>query len=241
MRREGGRRIGRWVRLGVGGALLLGAGIGLFFLPVPPPFQLREVVAVPKPTHLSEGELVKLVGVEKGAHLLTVSLSRVRRNLLKDPWIEEVTLARVYPGRLMVSLREQVPVALARTDGLYLVNRGGELFKRVEAGDPKNLPVITGLKGADRERILSLIPIVDRFQDNEAIRPLGLSEIHWDEKKGVTLYTMRPVIKVVLGTEQWESRLKKLGEILPEMGRREGRPLSVDLTYGKRIFVKTKT
>lgn len=221
-----------WV---VGGVILLSLLAFLFSLS---PFRLKEVVVVTPSTHLSEVELVRLTGVKRGDSLPLLSLRRVRENLLQFPWIEEVALAKAYPGRLIVSVQEQEPVALIKLDGLYLVNRHGLLFKKVTANDPRNLPVITGLSPPAKHRLLPLLALITRFQGEASLQKLGLSEIHWEEK-GVSLFTLKPVIRVLLGKDQWDRRLEKLVQILPEVG--EGKaPLSIDLTYEKRIFVKRK-
>ena len=230
---------GYWKLIIAGGGVAALLAVTLF-LP-PSIFRFREVVILGKPARLSELDLVKRMGVERGSSLLTLRLAPIRENLLKFPWIDQVTLAKAYPGRLIVSLREQEPVVLVERGGLYLVNRRGELFKKVASGDPRDFPVVTGWRDPQRDLLLSFIRIAESFQERELLRTVGLSEIHWDEKQGATLYTMRPVIKVALGQKEWERRLEKLEQILPEVGRDKGRPLSIDLTYAKRVFVKTQS
>ncbi len=212
--------------------------LALTLLPPLPPFRLKEVVVVSPPTRLSELDLVSLTGVSRGENLLTLRLKKVRQNLLKFPWIEEVALAKSYPGRLVVSVSEQQPVALVKKDQLYLVNRRGEVFKKMEAGDPKDLPVLSGQDSFSRKELLPLVELIGSFQGRPALKAAGLSEIFRSSKEGLVIFTIRPRARIVLGKEEWEKRLDRLAQILPSLtGGKKGR-LAIDLTYEKRIFVK---
>ncbi|MDO8644288.1 MAG: cell division protein FtsQ/DivIB [bacterium] len=217
---------------------LVGLAAAAYLLPPLPPFQLKEVLVMIPPTRMTETELVRQSGVVRGDNLLTLSLREVRKNILKSPWIFDVHLAKSYPGYLIVSIREQEPVALVRGKYLHLVNHEGTLFKKLEAGDPKNLPVITGLDDFSKAALKPLTDLIAEFQNREELKEIGLSEIHWNGKKGVSIYTVRPVFKAVLGHTDWPERLTRLVQILPELRTGEGGPASVDLTYEKRVFVK---
>jgi len=224
----------------LGLAAAAGAGVGLVAVTRHPTFRLREVLVLTASARLPQEELVRLAGVRQGEGLLTLSLKKVRRNLLQSPWIQEVAVARSYPGRLILSVTGQEPVALIRLDGLYLVGRDGEIFKKVEGEDPRNFPIITGLASPSAIRIARSLKLIRLFRGLTGWRELGLSEVHWGEREGVALYTERPVVRIRLGNERWEERLANLARIFPEIGRREKAPASVDLTYDNRIFVREK-
>ncbi|MBI2981445.1 MAG: FtsQ-type POTRA domain-containing protein [Deltaproteobacteria bacterium] len=221
-----------WIWLGVG------AIAALVFLPPLGPFQLKEIVVVTPPARISQNELVALARVKKGENLLLLRLREIRARLLKSPWIEGVALAKAYPGRLVISIQEQEPVALIKQDRFYLVNGKGEVFKPLEGKDPKNLPLISGLKKPKKEELMPLIDLIHSFYKQEALRPIGLSEIQWTRGKGVSLFTVRPVLKVVLGKDRWAERLERLARIAPEVSAKRGAPVLIDLTYDKRVFLK---
>ncbi|MBI2982056.1 MAG: FtsQ-type POTRA domain-containing protein, partial [Deltaproteobacteria bacterium] len=220
--------------------LWIGCGLiaALVFLPPIEPFQLREIVVVTPPTRISQNELVALAHVKKGENLLSLRLGEIRARLLKSPWIEGVALAKAYPGRLVISVQEQEPIALIKQDRFYLVNGKGEVFKPLEGKDPKNFPLISGLKKPKKEELAPLIDLIHLFYGQEALRPVGLSEIQWTREKGVSLFTVRPVLKVVLGKDRWTERLERLAHIVPEVSAKRGAPVLIDLTFDKRVFIK---
>lgn len=204
-------------------------------------FRLREIVVLTPLKHLSEIDLVRMSGVKKGQNLFWLSLEKVSLQIQPHPWIESVAVAKSYPGRLVVEVTEQQPVALVKWDQLYLVNHHGKVFKKMGAKDPKNFPIITGLGRKEESKVRDSVKLLHHFQGSETLRRSGLSEIHWEPKQGVSIFTVRPVVRAVLGKEKWEERLDRLSQILPEMKPQGRQSLSIDLTYEKRIFVKGRT
>jgi cell division septal protein FtsQ len=221
-----------WVTIGGSAALAL--------LPPLPPFRLAEIAIVSPRVRLTEVDLVRQTGVQKGQNLLTLSRRKIHANLLQSPWVEEATVSLSLPGRLILSVKEQKPVALLKTDALYLVNGKGVAFKRVGAGDPKNFPLMTGLKSGDRSEIQPLLKLITDFQGHEVLQKVGLSEVHWDPKEGVSLFTLRPVVRAALGKDEWSRRMERFSRLVPELKGKRGEVLTVDLTYEKRIFVKRR-
>ncbi|MBI2083630.1 MAG: FtsQ-type POTRA domain-containing protein [Deltaproteobacteria bacterium] len=217
---------------------LCGFVAALIFLPPLGPFQLKEIVVVTPPTRISHNDLVALANLKKGENLLSLRLREVSKRLLNSPWIEGVALAKAYPGRLLISVQEQEPVALLKDDRFYLVNRQGVIFKALEGKDPRNFPLITGLKKPKSEELLPLIALIRSFYNQDSLRLIGLSEVQWSKGKGVSLFTVKPVLKVILGKDRWEERLEKLAHIVPEVPAKRGVPVLIDLTYEKRVFLK---
>ena len=75
---------------------------------------------------LSTGEVRSIVDGLKGQNILTVELAEWRKRLMTSPWIEDVTLRRMLPSRVDVSIRERRPLGIGRVAGaLYLVDAHG--------------------------------------------------------------------------------------------------------------------
>lgn len=217
---------------------LIGFVAALIFLPPLEPFQLKEVVVVTPPSRISHNDLVALAHLKKGENLLSLRLKEVRKRILHSPWIEGVALAKAYPGRLLISVQEQEPIALLKDDRFYLVNREGVIFKALEGKDPRNFPLITGLKKPTSEELLTVIGLIRSFYNHDSLRVVGLSEVQWTRGKGISLFTVKPVLKVILGKDQWDERLERLAHIVPEVPAKRGAPVLIDLTYNKRVFLK---
>lgn len=231
-------KIGKWAARLVFVALLIGLSVSLILFP-PSFLRVKEVVVLNSPKHISHFDLVRLAGISKGVPLLTLKLKEVRGRILRYPWIEDVLLTKRFPGRLLVEVQEQVPLALLELDALYLVNDKGVVFKKLEAGEPKDLPILTGMeKGKLTAQLPSLIAVLKHFNGLETLKTIGLSEIHRNQRGDISLFTREPCIRIEMGSDEWKERLDRLALAWGTIRATAGKIKVVDLSYEKRIIVK---
>lgn len=237
----------KWGWIGGGGLLLIGLlGAFIYF---PPSFvRLQEVVLLQPPRTLTEAALIRLAEVHVGQNLMTLSLRKVKANLKRHHWIEDVKLSKRFPGRLMIEVKEAEPVGVVALGDLYYVNRQGELFKKMGSADPKDFPVITGFdretleKESERYQPLlqRMIGLLDLLSQSNEVRQLGLSELHWEEGRGVQVITLHPYLEISLGSEDWEEKLSRFSRGFSTLQAGLDQILSIDLNFEKKIVVKTK-
>jgi cell division protein FtsQ len=99
---------------------------------------------------LSQEIIARRAGVQKGANILAVNLSKVRKRLISHPWIADAQVRREVPAGLWIRVREHQSMAIVDLGEKFLLNRQGQLFKSYQHGvDPNGLPVIRGLSAAD--------------------------------------------------------------------------------------------
>jgi cell division septal protein FtsQ len=220
----------------------------------PPAFLRVKEVAVMSPLkNLNEFDVVRLSGVRKGDPLLTLSLSKVRADLLRYPWVKDVHLSKKIPARVLIWVEEQKPMALVSfpskpplegAEKLYLVNEEGIIFKEAEPRDPKNLPTITGLQGDEgRDRLPQVIRLLKAVGESPSLNALGISEFHWDEKKGFSIFTEEPCVRLDLGefgadVADWEEKLRLFGENWEAIRKTVASPKVVDLSVDRKMIVK---
>lgn len=236
----------------IGGSVLGMAAIaaGLAWIVFHPPgfLRVKEVVVTSQLKRLSEFDLLRLTEVKKGDNIVALSLAKVRENLLRYPWIKDVSLSKRIPARLFIWVEEQEPVALldlqeslppGGTAALYLVNREGKIFKKVEAGDPKDFPIITGIEPSDIPATLpKMMSLVKAAEESELLSNLGISEIRWSGKAGVSLFTREPCIRLELGEDRFEERLERFATAWGMIHASSRNPKVVDLSMERRIVVK---
>jgi hypothetical protein len=107
-------------------------------------------------------------------------------------------LTRVWPDQVRVVIREHEPVALVKiADKLYLMDRRGVLFKRLEPHDPHEFPVITGLElehfqrvgGALSPLLAKVFDFLELLQEKDNyLTPATVGDIHIDGERGFTIY-----------------------------------------------------
>ncbi|HEX7220264.1 MAG TPA: cell division protein FtsQ/DivIB [Burkholderiales bacterium] len=190
------------------GLLVLGACLGaLHWLLLPERFPVTGVELQGTLKNTSAAE-IRAALPRAAENFFAVDLAEVRASVEKLPWVRRVTVRRVWPGRLEVSVEEHV--ALARWGDDALVNTHGERFM---AKTKEALPLFTGPGGSAAE-------VTRRYRRfEEIVAPLGtrvervvLTQRHaWQLRLGNGMHVM-------LGRDpdQAEQRLQKFVEVYPK-------------------------
>ena len=97
-----------------------------------------ESVATRGLSHLTAEEVARSTGLVPGTPLGEIDGSRVELRLLQHPWIRQVRVAPLPPGRVLVEVTEREPVALVPSgdpEQLWLVDGRGTPFAPAEEAD----------------------------------------------------------------------------------------------------------
>ena len=149
-------------------------------------------------------------GIPEPANVLALNLTRIRKRLVRHPWIADASVARSLPDRLHIQIREErTQATLQIADAYYLVNAGGSIFAEADRAAPETA-VITGLGFADLApggRIPDgvwqrLSRIIGAAAGAEPSAPLyGVRRLHVDPDAGITVYAARiPGVVKLAGT-----------------------------------------
>lgn len=173
-------------------------------------------------------QLIEAAGVVMGQNVFAFDLDEARARVLRDPWIREATLSRRLPGSLTLRVAEREAVALVALGELYLSTREGEIFKRLEPGDPSDFPVITGIDAdavaEDRDGVAqSIRRALDLAGDYEQL-PLGqkqkLQEIHLAKDGATTLIVGKAGLQLALGDPPFRKKLDQAARVVAELEKR---------------------
>lgn len=210
------------------GLVLLAACFGAaYWLLLPERFPVGQIELKGNLKNTSRAELEAALPRAAGngaANFFAVDLAEVRAGVERLPWVRRVTVRRVWPGRLEVSVEEHV--ALARWGDDRLVNIQGETF----SGKTRDvLPLFVAPAGTSAE-------VARRYRRfSRIVAPLGtgvervvLSPRHaWQLRLGNGVHLM-------LGRDAdvAEQRLEKFVAAHPATLARTGqKPEYVDLRY----------
>jgi cell division protein FtsQ len=178
--------------------------------------------------HRTSDEIADTAGLSRGANVFSVDLDRARARLLADPWVSEATLARRLPGTILVQVSEREAGAIVALGDSYLASRDGEIFKRLEAGDPADLPIITGLTpeavAADREgtaqSIRRALDLASDYDHGPLAQRAPLQEIHLEGGGAVTLIVGKSAVSLNLGEPPFRKKLDQASRVMTELERR---------------------
>ena len=220
------------LRAAAGFALVVSSAVGVAWaarrhVVTSPRFAVTEIEVVGNERRASEA-LVAESGFAVGANVFALDLDAARARLLADPWIADATLARRLPGTILVQVTERKAAALVCLGDLYVSTAEGEPFKKLEPGDPIDLPLVTGLRpeslADDREgtmrTIRRAIDVAGEYEHGPLARRSPLEEVHVEPDGTFVIVVGRSAIQLVLGAPPFRRKLDQAARVVAELDRR---------------------
>lgn len=241
------REIGHALVL-IGAIVLITAAllVGYDQLLLSPHLRVRETV-VKGCKELTEKDILTLAAVGSPSNLLTINRDAVARRILGNPWVQEVFVGREFPDRLVIWVRERKAVALIeKENGLHLIDSGGAPFKKLEAGEESDLPVLTGCirEGiVDEGLVKKSLLLLSELKGMKGGPEIGtVSEIHGNETFGLSLFTDTGLC-LQLGFDGYENKLKRLLPVMEDLDRKNLKAgfLLIDLSNPAKINVQRRS
>jgi cell division protein FtsQ len=219
--------------LSISGAVAWGARK---YVKTTPRFAVTDVV-VTGAHRRSTDDVVAASGMQKGANVFTIDLERARHKLVQDPWILDATLARRLPGTIYVQVVERKAAAIVALGDTYLATREGEIFKRVEIGDPIDFPIITGLSvrqlADDREGCARIVrrslDLATEYERTSLASRAPLQEIHVADDGSTTLVVGKSAVLVHMGEPPFRKKIDQAARVFAELDRRGAKPDAIML------------
>jgi len=184
-------------------------------------FAVRDVEV--KSSHFSVQELLDKAEIQMGQNLLGLDLRAAEQRLLADSWIRSVRLARKLPHTLRVDLVEREAVALASLDGqLFLVGADAEPFKRWQAPDEEDLPVLTGvtLEALAKDRpgavaqLATGLSVLNHYERLPVSQQQRAQEVNLSPDGSVVLSVGARGVSLHLGQGPWPKKMLMVAEVL---------------------------
>ncbi len=244
------------LKLTSGIAIVVGAATaltwGLYrYARTTPRFAVQEI-EISGSRRMTDDQVAKLGGLQLGHNIFGIDTRAVEQRLVDDPWISEAQVSRRLPTGLRVDIVEREALAVTPLGGqLFLLTRTGEPFKAVEAGDPIDLPVVTGIDveqlAQDRPRELERIAIgmeVLRHYERMALSKVhAAQEVHVAADGRVTLSVGKEGTALHLGFGPWRKKLTMASRVVGLSEKRGQTPGIVFLdnqAHPERVVVRMR-
>lgn len=176
----------------------------------PETLPVRNVGVVGEFAHVSPTGLQDRVSKVVRGGFFSVNVEKIQESLLLEPWIRDVSVKRVWPDRLTVTIKEQTAVAQWGEDAL--LNSEAEVFRPDMASFPASLPVLTGPENTSRLVLDHYAQLLEILPEGVTIQHLSLSNRRsWELELNTG-----PVIR--LGKSEVIPRMQRFLEYLPTNG-----------------------
>jgi cell division protein FtsQ len=182
--------------------------------------------------HLDAAAIERTVSASIDGGFFTCDLPRLRAAVLAMPWVEEVSIRRVWPDRLRMQVSEQIP--LARWGDDALVNVHAQVFRPPSLEGYESLVRLSGPDGSEHR-------VVEFLQAGLAparARGLAIREVRLDERRHWWL-VFDDGLTLSLGRENVARRLDEFYRVYPGLVAYRGQPpVRVDMRYANGLAVR---
>ncbi len=247
------RRGGAWFCVGLLGVVLAGAlASGGRWLLTAPRFVV-ERVEVSGQSQLSADQVVAASGLSPGQNLFQLDTRRAVAGVEELPMVRRAELVRAFPNRVTLFVEERQPFALVHAGGLH--RPAGGFYWVDEQGVPLgpetravalDAPVVSAASAADvaaagrtpSEPVAAGVALIRTLMRTQSPLLREISEVDVSRPEGPVLY-MLDGVEVRLGSEDWDTRLGRLGGVLAQVRSSGQRATSIDLRFRDQVVLRT--
>lgn len=195
--------------------------------------------------HASRAQVLRVFAPDYGRSLYLLPLDKRRAQLIAIEWVQDASISRLWPNRVMVSIQERVPVAflhvpVAGGASRFALIDGDGLILQPPAHARFNLPVALGINPSavpeDRRsrvrRLMTLVKDVGPLSDR-------LSEVDVTDMDNlkVTARVDNRAILLMLGDHNFAKRLQNFINHYPKIQERLANATMLDMRLEDRITV----
>jgi cell division protein FtsQ len=195
--------------------------------------------------YASRWKVQRVFAVDFEHSIFSVPLAERRRRLLAIDWVEDATVSRIWPDRLVVHIRERTPVAFVYfRAGVLLIDGYGVLLDLPGSkGAPVHFafPVLSGVREDEseeqrRERVRCLL----RLQEELGPLAKDVSELNASDPDNLRMvaHVQSRAIELILGDGNFARRYQNFLNHYPEIKRRSPEVKTFDLRLDDRITTK---
>ena len=181
--------------------------------------------------YLQKTELENAVAGAVSGGFFNIDLKSIMNKAHQLPWVDEVSVKRVWPDTVVMEIRERV--AIARWGEKHLVTASGEIFLPNEL-IPEGLPMLIGMD----QRSVEVVELYER--EKPRFEKLGLTITRLQvNKRGAWSIAFDNGLQIAIGRADIEHRLQRLADNYAAITQR-GNPEYIDLRYRYGIAVSWK-
>jgi len=196
---------------------------------------LRVVEITGELSHVRHAAIEAEVASVIDGGFFTVDMQQVRAKVLAMPWVEEVSVRRVWPDTLRMHVIEQVP--LAYWGDAALVNLHGEVFAPQGAVMPVDLPRLRGGNASAQKVVNFYLQLHSALLGSE----LNVSELQLNGRQEWEVFFSNGLV-LMLGRDDPEARMADFLTVYPQMLANMPRvPERIDMRYEHGFAVQWQT
>jgi len=191
--------------------------------------------------YASRGKMLRVFAPDFDRSVFAAPLPERRRELLAIDWVEDASVSRVWPDRLLVRIWERKPIAFVSfRSGVLLIDRSGVLLDP-PAQAQFAFPVLSGIREMDSlEQRRQVVRTFLRVQDDLGYLAKEISEVDAGDPDNVRLVAQvgNRALSLLMGDADFARRYQNFPNHYPEIQKRSPGVKVFDLRLEDRITAK---
>ncbi|MCP4724799.1 MAG: FtsQ-type POTRA domain-containing protein [bacterium] len=200
-------------------------------------------------TILTINEIESMIEIEPEQRINDIEVDPLKENILKNPFIENVSIGRKYPSTIKVDVVERKPVAFIALDKVYLIDDQGYILpKSVKTSGYPDYPIITGIKigtvktgeKTENNEVFKVLEFLESLQVNLPQMVNEVSELHYNPDGGISVFLSKTGLRIDCGSDDFALKFARMEFFLDFLENdNSGEKLSyINLNYKDMIVVK---
>ena len=201
----------------------------------------KDAITILGLTYASRFKVQRIFAGDFDRSIFSVPLAERRRRLLGIDWVEDASVSRVWPDRLVIRIRERKPVAFVSfRSGPLLIDAQGVLLEQ-PAQAQFTFPVLSGVREeeTDAERRVRVRAFL-QVQEDLGYLAKEVSEVDASDPENIRLVAQvdRRVVTLLLGEGNYAQRFQNFLNHYPEIRKGSPQAKVFDLRLDGRITGK---
>lgn len=166
------------------------------------PYFAATDIVVSTDGRLTPDEIRQWAGTAPGMNIIALDVQAVEQRLRQHPWVHTAAVTREFPQRIYLTIRERHPIArIRRPEAAYLDGNGDSFVAPTSSAH--DLPYVSGLERVPLETQTVRTVLAGARLCLSLIQEwnVALSEIHWDDRRGYTLFLSDRQVVIRLGQQ----------------------------------------
>jgi cell division protein FtsQ len=201
----------------------------------------KDALTVQGLVYASRSKVQRVFAADFDHSVFSVPLAERRRRLLAIDWVEDASVSRVWPDRLVVRIRERKPVAFVSfRSGVLLIDVHGVLLEP-PAQAQFAFPVLAGVREDQtelqrREHVRAFLQV----QEDMGFLAKDVSEVDTTDPENIRIVSQveHRVVTLLIGDGNYARRYQNFVNHYPEIKKRSPEAKAFDLRLDDRITVK---
>jgi cell division protein FtsQ len=217
------------------------------FVRTDPEFMLsrerRDALTIQGLKYASRSKVLRVFAADFDHSIFSVPLAERRRRLLAIDWVDEASVSRVWPDRLVVRVTERKPVAFVFfRSGVLLIDSSGVLLEP-PAQAQFAFPVLSGIREDQAEDVRRQhVRTFLRLMEELGYLAKDVSEVDAGDPDNIRIVAQvnDRAVTLMLGDTNFAGRYQNFLSHYPEIRKRSPTVKAFDLRLDDQITVKEK-